>query len=263
MDLGLKGQVALVGGASKGLGLAVAEGLAREGVRVAICARSGGELLRQAERLSAAYDTDVIAVPSDLSKQDGANTALEGTVRSFGGVDILVTNAGGPPALRFEQTTDDHWNAAFQLILMHVVRLSRLVAPIMEGRGGGRIINLASISVKQVIENLVLSTAIRAGVIGLAKTLATEFANRGITVNNICPGYIRTSRLETLWGGSAERNGMTFDEYCAQQARNVPLGRIGVPTDIADLVVFLASARAAYITGATIQVDGGLYKGLL
>lgn len=263
MDLGLKGQVALVGGASRGLGLAVAEGLAREGARVAICARSGNDLVRQAERLRAAHGTDVVPVPADLANPDGADAALEGAVSEFGGIDILVTNAGGPPALRFEQTTDTDWQAAFQLTLMHVVRLSRLVAPMMRERGGGRIINLASISVKQVVENLVLSTAIRAAVIGLAKTLATEYASYGITVNNVCPGYIKTSRLETLWSSAAERYGMTFDEYCAQQSRNVPLGRIGVPTDISDLVVFLASSRASYITGATIQVDGGLYKGLL
>ncbi len=263
MDLGLKGQVVMVCGASSGLGLAVAEEFAREGARIAICARSAGELERQAARLSSTHSGEVVPVAADLSNPEGVNAAFTGVLDGFGGIDVLVTNAGGPPAVSFEQTKDTEWEAAFQLTLMHVVRLSRLAAPVMRQRGGGRIVNLVSISVKQVVENLVLSTAIRSAVVGLAKTLATELGPCGITVNNVCPGYIGTKRLESLWGGAAEKSGVTYDEYCRNQAKAIPLGRIGTPQDVASLVVFLASSRAGYMTGTTIQVDGGLCKGLL
>jgi len=232
-------------------------------VHVALCARSKEKLARAAEDLKSRYGVTALPLVTDLSRREDVKRAVAAVEERFGRLDILVTNAGGPPPGRFETITDEQWEATFHLTLMHVVRLCRLVVPLMREHGGGRIVNLTSISVKQVVENLVLSNAMRAAVVGLAKTLAIELAPDGIAVNNVCPGYIRTQRLEALWGGAAAKRGITFEAMLAEQAALIPLGRIGTPEDLADLVVFLASPRARYITGATIQVDGGLYRGIL
>lgn len=263
MHLGMRGQVALIGGASQGLGLACAEGLAAEGVNVVLCARSKAKLVAAANDIENRCGVAALPIATDLAREQDIVAAFRAVQEKFGQLDILVTNAGGPPAGTFEATTDEQWEATFRLTLMHVVRLCRLSIPLMRKHGGGRIVNLTSIAVKQVVENLVLSTSLRAAVVGLAKTLAVELARDGIAVNNVCPGFIRTQRLEALWGSAAQKRGVSFEELLGEQAKLVPFGRIGKPEELADLVVFLASPRASYITGTTIQVDGGLYKGLL
>lgn len=262
MDLGLKGKVALVTAASKGLGKAAALELAREGVSVAICARTEGPLRAAAAEIEKATGSEVLAVVADVSKPEDIERLVQTTADHLGRFDILVTNAGGPPAGYFLDLDDDDWHAAVELTLMSAVRLCRAAIPHMQENGGGRIINITSVSVKQPIDNLLLSNALRTGVVGLAKTLSNQFAGDGITVNCVCPGYTRTDRVAQLNAARARELGVPVEEVERQVTANIPLGRLGRPEELAALIAFLASERAGYITGTAIQVDGGYFKGL-
>ncbi len=265
MDLGLNGRVALVTAASRGLGLASAKALAAEGASVVICARGPQqlEIARREVEAAAASGARVEAIALDVAVAE-APKQLVGIARErFGQLDVLVTNAGGPPPGGFETVGDAEWERAFQLTLMSVVRLVREALPLLRASGQGRIVNLVSTSVKQPIDNLLLSNALRAAVIGLAKTLSREVGGSAITVNNVLPGIILTDRQRELRGAEAARRGISFEQAIAEAGRGVPLGRIGKPEEVGALVAFLASAPAAYITGTSIQVDGGLVIGML
>jgi 3-oxoacyl-[acyl-carrier protein] reductase len=260
--LGLKGKVAIVGGSSRGLGRACAVALAREGAEVTICARSENELLQTAEQIRRGYGARVLAVTSDLTKYEDIKLLVNETIATFGRIDILVNNTGGPPPGDFFDHDDAAWEAAFQRLLMYVVRICREVIPHMKKRGGGRIINNTSFTVKEPVDRLILSNVFRVGVISLAKTLSRELAEYNILVNNVCPGSFDTERMRQLLEERSETSGRSVDEVREEFIQSIPLGRMQSPEELADLVVFLASERASGITGATIQVDGGMVRGL-
>lgn len=261
MDLGLKEKIALVLAASKGLGRASAAALAAEGADLAIGARNRDALEKTAQELTVDSGGHVLAVPTDVTKEEEIEAIVAATVREYGHIDILVNNAGGPPSGTFETIGDQQWQAAFELNLLSAVRLIRLVLPHMRPRGSGRIINIVSTSVKEPIEGLLLSNATRMAVIGLAKTLSIELAPENITVNNVCPGRFLTDRLRlghTVTEKKAQ--GMSEAEALGSMAQGIPMGRLGRPEELGALVAFLASKQAGYITGTTIQVDGGLVR---
>jgi 3-oxoacyl-[acyl-carrier protein] reductase len=263
MNLGLQDRVAIVLAASKGLGRASAEALAAEGVWVVIGSRNRQQLEQTARDIRDKTGSKVLAVPTDVTKPDDLAAIVDATVREFGRVDILVNNAGGPPPGTFEQFGDAQWEAAFQLNLLSNVRMVRLVLPHMRKLQKGRIINIVSTSVKVPIDGLLLSNAIRTGVVGLAKTLSIELAPDNITVNNVCPGRILTDRIRQITRIEEKvQQGMSEEEVLREASRDIPMGRIGKPEELAALVAFLASEQAGYITGTTIQVDGGLTRAL-
>ncbi|HEX5816610.1 MAG TPA: SDR family oxidoreductase [Methylomirabilota bacterium] len=258
MDLGLAGKVALVTAASKGMGKACAMGLAAEGARIVMCARTEADLKTAAEEIRARTKAEVVAMPADVTRKDDVSALVDRAMKSFGGVDILVANAGGPPRGFFEDMTDEQWQGAFDTSLLSVVRLVRGVLPSMKARRWGRILTIQSVSVKQPIPELLLSNAVRPGVAGMMKTLAGQLGKDGITVNTVCPGKIMTDRLLS----GQKLSGLSRDEYLAKAAEDVPVGRIGTPEEFANVVVFLASERASYVTGVAVQVDGGVVRGL-
>ncbi|HIE16571.1 MAG TPA: SDR family oxidoreductase [Dehalococcoidia bacterium] len=263
MDLGIAGKIAIVAAASKGMGKAVAVGLAREGAHLAICARGESELKKTTREITSSTSARVLPVVADVTSPNDIQRLVKKTADEFGRIDILVNNAGGPPSGLFNSFSDRDWQDAVVLNLLSAVRLCREVIPYMQKAGGGRIINIVSVAAKQPIESLVLSNSIRAAVIGLAKTLSIELAPDNILVNNICPGWILTDRLSALVKKRAEASGKSFDSTLSEITTTIPLHRCGTPEEVANLIVFLASERASYITGTTIQVDGGLTKGLL
>lgn len=263
MDLGLKGKVAIVAASSRGLGRAVAEELAAEGASLILCARNGPALAETVNTIIRQTGADVLAVTGDVAvASDVSRIVALGTER-FGQIDILVTNAGGPPAGTFESITAEQWEEAVRLTLFSVIELTRQVLPGMKERGWGRILNITSIAVKQPVENLLLSNSLRAGVTGFARTLANEVATAGITVNNILPGYTRTERVEELASMMAEKQGITPAEFKGRWEQEIPMKRLGEPREFAALAAFLVSERASYITGTSVQVDGGWIRSLL
>jgi 3-oxoacyl-[acyl-carrier protein] reductase len=262
MDLGLKGRVALVAAASRGLGRAVAEELAAEGASLVLCARGAKALEETREHIVASSGASVLALTADVSVPDEIARVVAAAREQFGRIDILVTNAGGPPAGRIETLSREQWEAAARLTLFSAIELAQQVLPGMKERQWGRILNITSISVKQPVENLVLSNSLRAGVTGFARTLANEVAAFGITVNNILPGYTRTERVQELAGMMAEKEGITAEEFTARWEREIPMKRLGEPREFAALAAFLVSERASYITGTSIQVDGGWIRSL-
>ncbi|HET8569179.1 MAG TPA: SDR family oxidoreductase [Candidatus Limnocylindria bacterium] len=260
MDLGLRGKVALVAAASKGLGRAVAETFAEEGARVAMCSREKAAIEKAAKEVSAATGADTFAVAADLATEDGCRKFIEESVKQFGRIDHLVVNAGGPPPGRFDDLDDAKWKAAVDLTLMSAVRLTRLALPQLR-KTKGSIVYMTSTSVRQPTQylNLILSNAIRAAVHGMMKTLSSDLAKDGIRVNAVQPGRIATDRLIQLDTVTAQATGKSVDEVRANWEKNViPLGRYGDPKEFGTAVVFLASPRASYITGVSLQVDGGM-----
>lgn len=264
MDLGLKDKVAIVAASSKGLGKATAMALAREGALVTINGRDAARLNATAREIRDETGADVLQVVSDLAETDASSNLIEETVRQRGGLDVLVCNAGGPPPGNFAAFPDDGpWLDAVNLSLMSTLRMSRAALPHLDARGGGSITNIVSISVKQPIPNLILSNTARAGVVGMAKTLATEVADRNIRVNSICPGSILTDRIRSISEQESAKTGEDVDAILKREGDAIPMGRHGTAEEFANVVAFFASPAAAYVTGVTIQVDGGSYKGLL
>ena len=263
MDLGLKGRVALVAAASRGLGRAVAEALAREGCRVSICARNGAAVKRTAAEITEQTGSDVLAIQADLTEPDHVHRFVSSTVEHFGSLHIVVSNAGGPPPGRFDELSEEDWQAAIPLTLQSAIRLTRAVLPHLRQAGWGRLIYLTSVSVKQPIDTLVTSNVLRPAVVGLAKSLATQLAPENITVNVVCPGYFRTERVVELADDLSSREGVDREAIFRRWEGGIPMRRLGHPPELGDLVAFLASERAGYITGATIQIDGGYVRALM
>jgi 3-oxoacyl-[acyl-carrier protein] reductase len=262
MDLGIKNKVAVVLAASKGLGRAAAESLAAEGCRLAVCSRDAANIIETARDIEKDYGIEVLAEAVDVRDEMSIKAFIDKTSEKFGEVDILVTNAGGPPVKPFMDTTEKEWHYWYDQTFMSVVRSIKAVIPYMQKNKWGRIINITSVSVKAPVENLIYSNALRMAVIGLSKTLASELGPSGITVNNVAPGYHSTDGLERVIQNRVA-GGLSREEVLKTWTDKIPLRRIGVPEDLADLITFLASDRAAYMTGTTIQIDGGMYTGTM
>lgn len=261
MDLGLKDRVAIVAASSQGLGKAVAMGLAREGAQLAICARTEATLNATAEEIRCATAAQVFARPVDVTDYDEVCGFIAETCQRFGRVDACVTNAGGPPAKPFAATTMEDWQSAVNLNLMSTLYFAREVLPLMQKQKWGRFITVTSVAVKQPVDGLILSNAVRSAVSGLVKSLANEYGKDNVLVNNVCPGYTQTARLDELAGRMAAGEGIEPARIREGWAAQVPLQRLAQPEEFANLVVFLASERASYITGQSILIDGGYAKG--
>ncbi len=262
MDLGLKNRVAIVAASSQGLGKAVAEGLAREGVKLALCARTESTLKASAEEIRRKTGVEVLARPVDVTVYEQVRRFVAETVERFGQVDISVMNAGGPPAKPFSETTVEDWEAGVRLNFMSTLYFCREVLPLMQKQKWGRVITITSVAVKQPIDGLILSNAVRSAVSGLVKSLSNEYGRFNVLINNVCPGYTLTARLDELAKNLATTEGVEPRQVHERWASQVPLRRLGQPEEFANLVVFLASERASYITGTTIAVDGGFVKGI-
>jgi 3-oxoacyl-[acyl-carrier protein] reductase len=263
MDLDLKDKVAVVGGASKGLGRACADVLAEEGAKVVVCSRTQADLERAAQEIREATGADVLALAGDLDKHETVRDLIAATIARFGRVDILVNNSGGPPLARALTATEEQWATALQRSLLFFARMSREAIPHMKRHGGGRIINILAATVYQPIPNLALSGVTRLGVVAFAKSLADEVGRDGILVNNVCPGSILTERMRSNVTSRAKELGISGEEGLAQRAAETAVGRIGEPRELAYLVAFLASGKSSYITGTTMLVDGGLVRSVL
>lgn len=263
MDLGLKNKVALVAASSKGLGKAVAWQLAREGAKLVICARDKKTLEKAADEIFLETGVSVFPLAVNLMEVTQIDWLVEETLDLFGKVDILVTNAGGPPPGDFLDLNESDWEDAIQLTMLSAIRLTRAVLPSMQKNGWGRIIHITSVSVKQPVPGLHLSNVIRPSLIGFTKTLAQEMAQHNILVNAVCPGYYMTDRVSQLLEDKAKKTKSKIEDIEKSITEQIPLGRIGRPEELAALVTFLASERAGYITGTTIQADGGYVKGIL
>ncbi|MEO1150266.1 MAG: SDR family oxidoreductase [Pseudomonadota bacterium] len=254
MDLGLHNKVAVIGASSQGLGKACALAMAREGAHVVICGRTDDILTAAHDEIEEAGPGECIAVQADLADPHGQRAVIDSTIAEFGHADILVTNTGGPPPGIFEHHDPAAWDAAYRLLLASAVGMINGVLPGMKKNRWGRIIGITSQAVKQPVDNLILSNTMRAGVTGLLRSLANELGPDGITVNSVLPGYHDTDRLKALLGGEENYGAVTGD---------IPLGRVGDPAEFADMVTFLASDRASYVTGQAIAVDGGWINGLI
>ena len=262
MDLGLKDRVAIVAASSQGLGKGAALALAREGAKLAICARTPETIQAAAEEIRNATGVDVLARAMDVTRGDQVRELVEETQKRFGHIDICVTNAGGPPSKTFAETSADDWTAAVNLNLMSTVHFAREVLPVMQKQRWGRFIAITSVAVKQPIDGLILSNSVRSAVSGLVKSLANEYGRYNVLVNNVCPGYTRTERLTELATHLARRGATTPDEIEQQWTNQIPLGRLAEVEEFANVVAFLASDRASYLTGISIAVDGGLVRGI-
>jgi 3-oxoacyl-[acyl-carrier protein] reductase len=262
MDLGIKGKTALITASSKGIGKAIAEGLAAEGCKVAICARNKEELVSFSEDLKKRFGIDASWCVCDVNKPKDIEKTIDVVHKQLGTIDILVNNCGGPSSGYFSEFSDSDWQNASAQVLMSVIRFTRLALPDMIANEWGRVINITSISVKQPVNNLILSNTLRSGVTGLAKTLSTEYAKYNITVNNIAPGYILTSRLYDLAVVRAKESKVSHEEILFEMAKETPINRLAGTEEVASAVLFLASKKASYVNGVTLSVDGGLNKGL-
>jgi 3-oxoacyl-[acyl-carrier protein] reductase len=263
MDLGIKGKVAVVCGGSSGIGKATAMSLAREGAKVALCARNPKTLEAAAADIRQAFKAEVFYQSTDVTDANGVEAFLEETHHKLGCPDILVNNAGGPPPGNFQSTPPNAYETAHRLTLASAVSFSRQVLPHMQKRRWGRIVTITSMSVKQPIETLILSNTYRTGLTAFMKTLAGEVAGTGVTVNCVCPGYTDTERLNELSDNQAARRGISREQVRQEWEKSIPAGRLARPEEIADMIAFLASDRAGYITGASILVDGGYIRALV
>lgn len=263
MDMGIKNRVALVAASSRGLGKAIALRLSREGAKVSICARGKETLFKTRDEIISETGGEVKAIAADVTDRNQVRQMVRQVVDEFSTVDILVCNAGGPPAGLVEDFTVDDYRQALELNLLSTVNLCYETMPLMKKQKWGRIITMTSISAKQPLKTLILSNTARAGVLGFSKSLSEQLAPHGITVNSVCPGYTRTERVEELARAFAEKEKGSEEDFYRGVEENIPLGRLGRPEEIADVVAFLASERASYITGVSLQVDGGWVKGLL
>jgi 3-oxoacyl-[acyl-carrier protein] reductase len=263
MDLGLSNRVAIVAASSQGLGKACAMEFAREGAKVVLCARDAQRLAKTAEEIHRATQGEPLWFSTDLTNAAQIGHLVDETLRHLGRVDVLVTNNGGPPAGYFEEFADEAWMTAHQLTLLSAVRLIRAVLPAMRAQQWGRIINITSVAAKQPIDNLLLSNVYRSGVVALAKTLSAQVVRDGVTINNVAPGYTRTERVAALARARAAASKTSPEQELASIVAEYPMQRMGEPEELAALVAFLASERASYITGTTIQVDGGFVRGIL
>lgn len=263
MDLGLTDRVAIVCGASQGMGRAIAIGLAREGARVVVAARSTQGLEELAQTLRAMPESGgVLACPVDLSTPEAAGELVQAAVQTWGRLDIVVNNTGGPPPGQPTQFTDEDWQGAFEKNFFNVVRMARAAVPVMREAGYGRIINMLALSVRQVEDNLALSSTARLAASAFAKALSDEVAQHGITVNNLLPGSILTDRLQAVSRMQAEFHGQDPEQAMAARLARIPAGRFGAPQEMADLVCFLASERAGFLTALNIPVDGGQLRSM-
>jgi 3-oxoacyl-[acyl-carrier protein] reductase len=263
MDLGLQGRVAIVAAASKGLGRAVAEELAREGAQVAICSRDRKNIEQAAAEIQASTKGRVFSQAVDVTQEKAIAAFVADVEKEFGRIDICVTNSGGPASNSFAGTTTEEWRAAVDQLLMSTVFFARETLPRMKKNNWGRFITITSSAVKQPVDGLLLSNSVRAAVTGLARTLANEYAPYGITVNNVCPGFTRTARLDSLAKSISARSNVKTEEVFAGWTREIPVGRVGTPEEFAAVVTFLASQRASYVNGTSLAVDGGLVRSLL
>ena len=263
MDLKLKGKVALVGGASKGLGRACAEVLAQEGVNLTICSRTQADLEQAAEEIRQSTGSQVMVYAGNLDSYETIQDVIASTVEHYGQLDILINNSGGPPLARAATADEDAWNTAIQRSLLFFARMSREAIPHMKRQGGGRIINILASTVYQPIDNLALSGATRMGVVAFSKSLADEVGRDNILINNVCPGSILTDRMLSNVTSRANELGIPVEQALDERAADTAIGRIGRPDEFAYLVAFLASERASYITGTTMLIDGGLVRSML
>jgi 3-oxoacyl-[acyl-carrier protein] reductase len=263
MDLGLRDKVALVAASSQGLGLAIAAELAAEGANLVMCARGEESLRKAADSIAGSTGVEVLTATGDLLSAADIKRIVDFTLERFGRIDILVTNSGGPPSGTFDTLTTEQWTDAVRGLLSSVTEMTRLVLPGMKERGWGRILCVTSIAAKQPVEGLMLSNSIRAAVTGFAKTLSTEVAEYGITVNTILPGFTATERVQDLAEALAKKEGTDASTIRARWESEIPMGRLAHPEEFAAVAVFLVSERASYITGSSIAVDGGWIRGLL
>lgn len=262
MDLGLKHKVALVAAASQGLGKASALSLAREGARLVICSRNEESIKKTAAEIASQTGSTVLPVVADVSKPEDISRFVRTAVNEFGTVDILVNNAGGPPTGNILKLPDEEWSRGVQLTLMSVIRMVREVIPLMQKQRWGRIISIVSIAAKQPINELLISSTLRPGILGLTKVLSNQYAVDNITVNTICPGLILTRRQEELSVSRAADRNLSLEQYLEESAKAIPAGRLGRPEEIGNVVTFLASEQASYVNGVNLLVDGGSAKGI-
>jgi 3-oxoacyl-[acyl-carrier protein] reductase len=263
MDLELKDKRALVTGASRGLGFATALILAQEGARVAINSRDESALEAAAQKITGTTGAEILLLPGDVTVPGAVEELIERAAGGLDGLDILITNSGGPPAGKFEAFSDETWRQAVELSFLSHVRMIRSALPYLRRSEAPSVLTITSVSVKQPIPDLVLSNSIRAATVGLTKSLAIELGKEGIRFNSILPSWTETQRVHSLLQSRAQANGTTVEEEMAKQTRDVPLGRMGRPEEFAKTAAFLVSPAASYLNGVMLQVDGGSYKGLL
>jgi 3-oxoacyl-[acyl-carrier protein] reductase len=262
METGLRNRVAIVAASSQGIGRATALAFAAEGTHLALCARNRDALEQVADEARRVHGVTVYTETFDVADDLRVRAFAEAVHRKFGRVDVCVTNAGGPPAKAFLDTAMTEWDSAYQLNLRSIVSFAQAVLPYMQQQHWGRIVTITSVAVKQPVPELVLSNAVRAGVLGLVRSLATQFGPDNITINNVGPGYTATARMKELAETRARTAGVSAANYETQMAEEIPLRRLAQPEEIADAIVWLASERASYVTGQTVLVDGGVYRGL-
>jgi 3-oxoacyl-[acyl-carrier protein] reductase len=262
VDLGLKDRNVIVAAASDGIARAAAEKFAAEGARVAICSRDAKKLNAAAARIREHSSAQVLAEPLDVTDEKAVDAFVTHVAQQFGGVDVCVTNAGGPPAKMFFATTTEEWHRALEMNFMSTIHFARAVLPWMQKNHWGRLVTITSMTVRQPVPDLIYSNAVRAGVVGLVKSLSNEFGKDGITVNNVGPGFTATERLKQLIAKRSQEAGVSLADFEARLGAEASLKRVGQPEEIADAIVWLASERASFITGQTLLVDGGWFKGL-
>lgn len=262
MDLGLNGKVALVAASTKGLGKATAVALSAEGAQVVINGRYRQNLDDAADEIRTRTGKTPLAIQADVTKPEDIERMFGEVVERFGTIHVLVTNAGGPPAGGFADFNDEQWLSAVELNLMSTVRLIRKAIPIMQSQKWGRIVNIVSLTVKQPADNLLLSNSVRTSIIGLAKSISKDLARDNVLINNVAPYYVSTKRIDYLMEQTAARFGITKEAALENIVREIPVGRLGTPDEFGNLVAFLCSEKNSYMTGSTIQFDGGAYKGL-